>query len=285
MNASALFRAGQLCLSSYAPNATVGTGQDKFTFKVVLPYKDVTDSSISNLQPLSIQLTHNFPNVSEYNNVLTMEIVDASNVSTTITLSADANYQYDIDGIVEFLNTFTSLGDVFEYNSKLHVLQTKLVTAYNGYKIFVKKSTSTMWHMLGFPDTSDSFQVYYGTSAPVQRKLPFSPNLRGPECIFVSINGLSLNSSLSNTKVSTGHKVFEQNDDLNIHYCIPINCEYGGVIQHSFEDTYSNSVIFNDFTGKLQTNYTVSLYDHKRRLLRLHPDGVANLFFKQHYCP
>jgi hypothetical protein len=289
MNPTSAVNSGILCLSSYGPYTIVGKKADTFTYECTVNTQGVENTTICNLQPLTIQLTHTFPNITKFNNKLSVSYTISGSASTfSIELELEKNYS--IDGILKILNSRISgeVGfagnDIFTFDQDEGIIKAVFTPIYTGVVINFVEENSSLWTTLGLPKGLSSFTVLDG-SATIS--FPHSPNLRGPECIFVSIQGLGNYSCISSQKVNvidTGVSEFTQNDDVNTHLCIPINCEYGGVIFHTMENTYSNSWIYNDFKGTLSTNYKIFLYDHKKRLLHLHPDGVCNLFFRRFYA-
>ncbi len=152
--------------------------------------------------------------------------------------------------------------------------------AVSGYQ----NAPSTLMEVLGDP-LSSSFKISDTIDAPLVFPFTSAPNLRGPECIYVSLRGLKAgNLSASNHGV-LGQDGQTRMDDVHLFMYVPIRCEYGGVISHTFEDPYCNSIIMNDLRGEITNMMIVTLYDHNKRTLHLPANSSCSFLFKQHHTP
>lgn len=289
MNPTIAVNSGLLCLSSFGPYTKIGKFPETYTYECTVDTQGIENATMCNLQPLTVQLTHTFPNITLYNNKLSVQST-VGGVSTTFTVTLTAGKQYSVDGVLKVINEgintntgVTPTNDILTFDQDEGIIKVVYDAAFAGYKLEVLEQNSSLWETLGLSTGSVTYTVLDGVGTI---SFPYSPNLRGPECIFISIQGLGNQSCVSSQKlnvIDTGSQEFALNDDVNTHLCIPINCEFGGVIFHTMENTYSNSFIYNDFKGRLSTQYKIFIYDHKKRLLHLHPDGVCNLFFRRFY--
>lgn len=292
MNPLSLSRFSYLNLSSHAENASLGVHPDNYTLKDTVDQWLAPSHSLQNLQPLTFHLTHNFVNVPEGRNRLWLLTDYISNSTYFCEIVVEAG-QYDITSLLKALNSNAELlkvfpnltdDDVFFELDHLNRItfgpgadtaiafghsNPRLVGTFNG-------KFSTLWRTLGFYDDT----TYPVAKGPISSRIP---NLRGPECLWVALEGINkgvLAISNGKPKLQEGHRV---EDDNKIFLYVPVNCEFGGVITHVFEDTYCNSIICVDGKGELTNEIRLTVYDHEKRILYLDDNTTFNLLFKHHH--
>lgn len=282
-----------LDLSSNGHYAKKGKLNSGYTFQDSINQTYAMDHSCWSLQPLTFHVTHSFNNVTHHNNTLIVLLKEELDNNEYIVFDIPTG-QYTAQQLLDSLNAVLELKSNVE--TVLELSEDGRVkfngTATTSMSIVPswpeQNKTSTMYELLGLnPETS--YPLNYGFETMAASYI----NLRGPECIYVSLSGLHVsNLSVSNGDVRKDTKTDEHPlgydvgiDDTNLFLYVPVNTEFGGVISCRVEDTYSNSIIMNDLKGEITNQLKVTLYDHRKRVLYLDDTQTCTMMFKQYHVP
>lgn len=311
MNPGTLTNFNYILFSSNGDTCVKGNAADNgsFTFKDTVHQQFAQDHSVWNLQPITFHCTHTFQNITALNNRLYFYVEGGGlngGLGTGYIHVDIVTGQYSAEQLVTELNTRIRVIagllnlDASDPDYKFFeiddfgVLSLKGVAVGSAKVSMVEfnndKSPSTLWPFLGLSTTSNRDITNGNFEAPghtvpvaaIANSFPYPVNLRGPETIMLSLDG----TSGTNLCISNGvMNVYQEHDDPKLFLVIPVNCEYGGVISHTFEDTYANSIILNDLRGEITNEFKVSLYNHLNQRLYLQPSQTCSILFKQHHCP
>jgi len=318
MNCGTITDSHYACFTSNGMRTTRGKYGDMYTFQDTFTQDFAQDHSCWSMQPLTFHLTHSFENITEHNNKLVQQDV----VTGEAELMVLPPGQYDIESFVAALTVmfnqhYSDAGEyevVYDSSTRRIQIKSPLAAWTIGRRIIPIGTVdgadfgSTLLIPMGYEPTR---ALTLGSDMDFLNIAAYEPNLRGPECVWVSLAGLrGATNSISNSQILNDepvqltsvdwvfsgkpartsnrgnlHKAREGIDDTNLFLYVPVNCEYGGTIHCRFHDTWGNSVIMNNLQGELTNRLTITLYDHQKRVLYLKPNQTCSLLMKQHQRP